>query len=639
MSTTANPIRTAKIEAFAMLLSIDRVLLALLAGLVAPLVWAQQTIRYELRFPNAVHHEAEVRATFSGVRSPVLEVVMSRSSPGRYALHEFAKNIYNVRATDEQGRMLDISRPSPYGWNIAGHKGTVVFEYTLFGDRADGTYAAIDETHAHLNMPATLAWAHGFEDAPVTLKFNVPESSNWKIATQLIPHPDGTWSAPNLEWLMDSPVEISNHALPEWRVENAIFRLSLHHQGSDAEAAAYAKMCEAVVLEEEGVFGRFPNYDGGAYTFLVDYLPYASGDGMEHRDSTVITGRGNLHDSAPYLIGAVSHEFFHSWNVKRIRPKSLEPFDFEHADMSGELWFAEGFTNYYGMLVLKRAGLWSTDQFVGAMGAAVNEVLTAPGRNQFDVIDMSRMAPFVDAATSIDPTNLANNFISYYVYGQALAFGIDLMIREQFPGKSLDDWMRAMWREHPDVDKPYTLADLEHCLAETVGNADFAARIFQHHIVGKESLPYDKSVLAVGLSLTKFYPGRAWIGPSRGLSFSDKSTELTAYTQRGSPLYNAGLDKGDRVLEWDGKPLKSFADFNDWLAKHRPGDTIALNVVRRNGLGEIQLTLMEDPTVQLVTFEQTGRTVTPEITAFRRSWLGSKALHPLPVLSNTLGPS
>jgi predicted metalloprotease with PDZ domain len=615
---------------------LQRLLAALLlAGLLAPALFAQRSVRYDLRFPNAAHHEAEVRATFSGVHSPVLEIVMSRSSPGRYALHEFAKNVYNVHATDDQGHLLEISRPNPYGWNIAAHGATVIFEYTLFGDRADGTYDAIDETHAHLNMPATLAWARGFEDAPAVLKFDIPESFNWKIATQLLPQSDGTWTAPNLEWLMDSPVEISNHALLEWTVENAKFRLSLHHQGSDAEAATYAKMCEAVILEEEGVFGALPKYDGGTYTFLVDYLPYVSGDGMEHRDSTVITNARDLHDSASRLIGTVSHEFFHSWNVKRIRPKSLEPFDFEHVDMSGELWFAEGFTNYYGMLALKRVGIWSTDQFVGAMGLALNDVLTEPGRKEFNVIDMSRMAPFVDAATSIDPTNQGNNFISYYTYGQALAFGIDLMIREQFPGKSLDDWMRSMWREHPDINKPYTLADLEHSLAETVGSSDFAAQLFQDHIYGKQPLPYGQVVNAAGLVLTKTHPGQAWVGPIRGLTFSDKAAELTAYAQRGSPLYNSRLDKGDRILEWDGKALKSTTDLTEWLAKHRPGDSVTLKVIRRDGPGEARLILQEDPSVQLITFEQAGRTLTSGITAFRQSWLASKALHPLPAMEKT----
>lgn len=593
---------------------------------------AQQNVHYELSFPNAVHHEAQVRATFSGVHSPVLEVVMSRSSPGRYALHEFAKNVYNFRAMDEQGNSLAITRSSPYGWNVAAHSGTVKVEYTVFGDRTDGTYDGIDETHAHLNMPATLAWAHEFENVPITLHFDLPAGSDWKIATQLLPQQNGMWGAPNLEWLMDSPVEISNHAFPEWKIENATFRLSLHHQGTDAEAAAYAKMCEAVVLEEESVFGAFPKYDGGTYTFLIDYLPYASGDGMEHRDSTVISGTGNLKDSASRMIGTVSHEFFHSWNVKRIRPKSLEPFDFERADMSGELWFAEGFTNYYGILALRRAGLSSLDEFVRGMGLAVNNVLTAPGREVFDVIDMSRLAPFVDAATSIDPNNMGNNFISYYTYGQALAFGIDLMIRELFPGKSLDDWMRTMWREHPDMDKPYTLADLQNTLGETVGSSEFATQIFQHHIYGKEPVDYGSVVGAGGLVLRKSHAGQAWIGPARGLSFTDRGLELGNYTQRGSPLYLAGVDKGDRILEWDGKALKSMSELDDWLAKHKPGDTVALKIVRRDGPHRVQLTLQENPTEELVTFEEAGQPVTPEITAFRQNWLGSKALHPLPAI-------
>src|SRR5512135_2782490 len=160
---------------------------ACLALLAVPLA-AQDPVRYELRFPNAAHHEAEVRATFSGVRGRVLEVVMSRSSPGRYALHEFAKNIYNVRATDGAGKRLHVTRPNPYQWNVeapGNGGGTVVIDYTLFGDRADGTYNAIDPSHAHLNPPAAFAWARGFEKSPVSLKIEIPSGSGWTVATQL----------------------------------------------------------------------------------------------------------------------------------------------------------------------------------------------------------------------------------------------------------------------------------------------------------------------------------------------------------------------------------------------------------------------------------------------------------------------
>ena len=605
-------------------------------GLLLLLAWplaAQQVVRYEIRFPNAAHHEAEIRATFSGATQPVLEVLMSRSSPGRYALHEFAKNVSGFKATDGQGHALEVSRPSPYQWNVAGNKGAVVVEYTLFGDRADGTYAAIDSTHAHLNPPATFVWAHGFEHAPVALTVVVPESSGWTVATQLAPRADGAFAAPDMDRLMDGTLEIGRHAELEWKVGDARFRLALHHQGTGEEAAAFARICEAVTVEEEGVFGAFPKFDDGLYTFLVDYLPYVSGDGMEHRDSTSITGTLDLRASAVEAADAVAHEFFHAWNVKRIRPRSLEPFDYERANMSGELWFAEGFTNYYGSLTLKRAGLVSLDRFTRSQSGAVNIVLTSPGRLVSNAIGMSLQAPFTDAAVSIDPVNTVNNFISYYTYGQALALGIDLAIRARVPGKSLDDWMRQMWREHPDIDKPYTLADLEQTLAAATGSRDFAAEIFRRHIYGQEPMDYAGLLARAGLLLEP-RPGRnpVWIG-ARSPSWSDGGMTLNAPTLRGSPLYDAGLDRGDRIVEWDGHAVRTQAELDAILSRHQPGDKLRVRAETRAGRREVDLVLAEPFGWQIVTCESAGRPPTPEMAAFREAWISSKAIHPLPKLS------
>jgi predicted metalloprotease with PDZ domain len=591
---------------------------------------AQEPVRYELRFPNAVHHEAQIRVTFSAVRQPVLEVIMSRSSPGRYALAEFAKNVYNFSATDGQGHPLAVSQPNPYQWNVSGHKGTVVVEYTLFGDRADGTYAGIDATHAHLNPPAALVWAHGFEKVPVALRFEMPPGSGWKVATQMVERPDGVWTQPNIQRLMDSPIELSAFTMDEWKTGDRQFRMALHHRGTPEEAAAFARMCQAVVTEEEGVFGAFPVYDAGRYTILLDFLPYVSGDGMEHRDSTSISGTRDLRDAASQLIGTVSHEFFHSWNVKRIRPRSLEPFDFERANMSAELWFAEGFTNYYGPLTLERAGLSSLDRFTRTMGGAINNVLNAPGREIFDVLDMSRHAPFVDAAVSVDPVNTANTFISYYTYGEALALGIDLSIRSRFPGKTLDDWMRQMWREHPDSDKPYTVEDLEHTLGE-VTTPDFAGDIFRHHIYGKEPMDYRSLLALAGFTLdTRDAAPKTWVGAS--LAFGDRGTDILGSTLRGSPLYAAGLDRGDRILEWDGRALKTQAEFDALLERHNPGDKIHLRFVSRGEHKEAHVVLAASPAQTIEPFEFSGKELTPAIAAFRQAWLGSKAIHPLPKL-------
>ena len=601
------------------------------ALLLSPLM-AQDSVRYELRFPNAVHHEAEVRTTFTGVRGRVLEVVMSRSSPGRYALHEFAKNIYNVRATDDAGKHLKVTRPTPYQWNVETSRGTVVIDYTLFGDRADGTYDAIDPSHAHLNPPATFVWARGFERSPVSVKIEIPAASGWTVATQLAQGEGATWTAPSLGALMDAPIEIGPHMLREWNADGARFRLALHSQASDDMVDRFQRMCEAVVLEEEGVFGAFPKYDTGSYTFLVDYLPYVSGDGMEHRNSTVITSAQALtRQSAPQLIESVAHEFFHSWNVKRIRPRSLEPFDFERANISGELWFAEGFTDYYGPLALTRADLMARDEFLAVVGNAVNTALTAPGRELFSAVDMSRRAAFADGAASVDPQNQANIYISYYTYGRAIALGIDLAIRSRFPGKSLDDWMRAMWRRHPDVQQPYIEQDLEQALADTTGNSEFAKEIFQRHIDGLEPMEYAALLAPAGLVLQSAAAGKAWIG-TPPMSFSERGIDINGSTLRGSPLYIAGIDRGDRIVEADGKILKTRQDFNDLVASHRPGDRGTLTVEARTGRKQVDIVWAQSPDVEIVSFEKAGRQVTPEIAAFREAWLGSKALRPLPQL-------
>ena len=177
-----------------------------------------------------------------------------------------------------------------------------------------------------------------------------------------------------------------------------------------------------------------------------------------------------------------------------------------------------------------------------------------PAREIFDVLDMSRHAPFVDAAVSVDPVNTANTFISYYTYGQALALGIDLSIRSRFPGKTLDDWMRQMWREHPDSDQPYTVEDLERTLGEAT-TPEFARDIFRRHIYGKEPMDYRALLALAGFTLeAKETPPKVWIGAS--LALGDRGADILDATPRGAPIYAAGLDRGDRILEWDGHPSR-----------------------------------------------------------------------------------
>jgi predicted metalloprotease with PDZ domain len=609
-----------------------------LATLPASLVAQQRTapIAYEIAFPNAVHHEAEITATFTALPARPLELRMSRTSPGRYAVHEFAKNVYNVKAFDSRGRPLQTDRPNPHQWNVARHDGTVRVTYTLFGDRADGTYTGIDLTHAHLNIPATFMWARGLDARPVRVTFRWT-NPKWRVATQLAPTADSsatsaTFTAPHLQYFLDSPTEISDHKAFTWRESfggrDATFRIALHHAGTDDDAARYVDGVKRIAHEAAGVFGEYPAFDFGSYTFLADYLPWANGDGMEHRNSTVVSGTG----AATQSLGTASHELFHAWNVERLRPRDLEPFELEDADMSQMLWLAEGFTNYYGPLIMRRAGLLDDAAFARGQGGAANAVVNGNGRRFFSPIEMSMQAPFVDAAASIDPQNKQNTFISYYTWGQAVALGLDLSLRGRPGSPTLDDFMRAMWQEYGKHQaafaptRPYTLADVRRVLGRIAGDPKWADDFVRRYIEGREVPDYGRLLAQGGFRLRKARPGVAWIGDELqfGVQFDSTGATLVGGTLVGSPLYAAGLDRGDRITSVDGRAIGGRADIEAVIAAHKPGDVVRIEFTTRGGGRTESLTLAESPGLELVPFESTNEPVTNRIRAFRAAWLGSR---------------
>jgi predicted metalloprotease with PDZ domain len=589
---------------------------------------AQQRVRYEVAFPNLVHHEAEISVTLTGVPlGKPLEVRMSRSSPGRYALHEFAKNVYNVRASDGAGRPLVITRPNPHQWNVAGHRGRVRVEYTLFGDRADGTYTGIDNTHAHLNMPATFMWARGMDRAPIRVTFRKPVAT-WRIATQLAPTADpDVFTAPNLQYFMDSPTEIGPLTVREWIIRSSgkayTVRLAIHHAGTEQEADAYVTKARRIVDEEIAVFGEPPAFDHGTYTFIADYLPHVEGDGMEHRNSTILTSSTPLSDASPENLWTLSHEFFHCWNVERIRPRSLEPFNFEEANMSGELWFAEGFTSYYDGLFLRRAGILDDDAYVANLAGTITFIVNSPGRQFFSAIGMSRQAPFADGAESVDPTNFQNTFISYYPWGAAIGLGLDLTLRSRFTGITLDDYMRAIWRAHGKRERPYTNADLRRILGTLTGDEAFASEFFRRYIEGKETPDYEALLGRAGLLLRRANPGRPWLGGQ--LKDQDGKVVIDGPTFIGGPLYRAGLDNGDRILRLDGKLIGTVQESDAIMAAHRAGDTVEVEWEQRGETRRGTVLLAEDPKLEVVTYEKAGRPVSSEVRSLRERWLRSHA--------------
>lgn len=630
-----------------------------LALAAAPALAQQGAVQYRVSFPAPEHHYAQVEVTFPSVPGAVLEARMSRSSPGRYAVHEFAKNVFDLHAFDGKGRELRPTRPNPYQWNVTGHDGTVRIVYKVFGRHVDGTYLAVDVSHAHMNMPATLMWARGFDMRAARVTFEPPANYGWKVATQLFPTGDPwTFSAPNFQYLMDSPTELSDFTLRSFQVRNPdgreyTIRTAVHHDGEPSAIDEYAAGTEKIVNEMAAVFGEFPAFDGGTYTFLGDYVPWGGGDGMEHRNSTVVASPISFKDpqNVRRALGTVSHEFFHAWNVERIRPKTLEPFNFEQANISGELWLAEGFTQYYGALVLARAGLAPGEQGAGLVRSALS-IINGTGRQFHSAVEMSQMAAFSDAAVAIDATNFSNTFISYYTYGAAIATALDLSLRDRSNGKvTLDDYMRAMWIAHGKpggpspaiIAKPYTLKDARDRLAEVSGDRGFADEFFTKYIEGREVPDYATLFAKVGLVLRKRNAGAPWIGTpgtlgqgavggGRGRRGGAPGATPTAPTvvripglvAWGTPAFNAGLDEGDVITSADGKPVATTEDWQSALGAHKPGDQMTVEYTRLGKTLKTTIAVGEDPALEVVTVESTGAALTAPQKALRDGWLASK---------------
>ena len=601
-------------------------------------------IQMDLSFPNRVHHEMQVRITFPELAENVLEIRMSRSSPGRYALHEFAKNVYGVGIQGAGGKQVSVSRPNPHQWNVEGHGGSVTLTYTLFGDRTDGTYAAIDRTHAHLNAPAAFAWARGLEERSWEIRIEPPEG--WTdVATQLPRKNDSNGKfvlhAPNLQYLLDSPMEIGDFKMYWWDIDDEgrprgpvktgrpvqspdhqQVRISLHHAGTPEEASGYVEKTQKIVEELVGVFGEAPRFDYGSYVFLADYIPWANGDGMEHRNSTVLSSSSNLASNTTGLLGTVAHEFVHAWSIERLRPASLEPFDFERANMSGELWFGEGFTSYYDDVILARSGIINAEAIARRFGGMINFIVNSPARQFRNPIEMSRRAPFVDAASWLDPTNDSNTFISYYSYGAFLGLALDLEIRQRFTGKSLDNFMQTAWRDRGATERPYTNEDLRELLGKAVGDKEWANESFRRYIYSSEVPDLTEALEQVGFVLRLKAADEATWGQAR-LDFTSAGIEVTAPTPIGSPLYEAGVTRRDVITRVRGKRApRDRKALDELLAQKSPGDRLQIEVESRGTTSERSIQLVSNPEFEVVTFEDADRELSATTMQRRRAWLG-----------------
>jgi predicted metalloprotease with PDZ domain len=586
-----------------------------------------QRVSYMVSFPNLAHHEALIELIVSDIPGRTATFRMSRSSPGRYATHEFGKNVYDVSATDQSGKPLTINRIDGDVYEVPHSGGYVRLKYTLYGNYADGTYVGIDPSDIRLNMPGAFMWMKGVDNIPITIHFNLPEESHWTIATQLQPTNDpNTFMARGLQYFMDCPVVIGNLSYRNWVVTNPDgktynFRIALDGTADSADLNAFTDKVQRIVRQEQAVYGEVPAYDYGTYTFLAGINPYVHGDGMEHRNSTMIT-IGSAFHGEDRMLGVFAHEFFHCWNVKRIRPRTLEPFNFEKSNMSHELWFAEGFTQYYGTLLVLRAGIGKDTDYVKRTVAQFIDTRTnTPGAQLYSPVQASEMAVFTDAGIAVDKTNFPNIFTSYYPFGASIALALDLELRGKY-SKTLDQFMQAAWKKFGKPEIPYTVPELQNVLAGVTGDKKFAQEFFEHYVYGHEPIDYNPLLAPAGFRVRRSDPGKAWIGAPQ---LSEREGLLIERnTLRGTPLYTAGLDVDDKIIGIDNQDIRTNSDLTSALERLHPGVSVSIRFLHRNEDKTARITPLENPNLLVETFETAGIPVTPAIAQFRQSWLGPK---------------
>jgi predicted metalloprotease with PDZ domain len=467
-------------------------------------------IAYRVSVPEPASHRYEIEIAVNGIRDDTLVLQMPVWSPGRYGRMDFARNVQHFAVTDAKGAPVAWELVNGSRWRLRT-KGVpaVRVSYRVFANALSGTFSVADTAHLNWNGASLFAYVVGHKPDPVRLTILPP--LGWHVINGASLTPDQTeFRFANYDFLIDTPTEVAPaFNVDSFSVDGRLYRAVTHLNGGDdhGQRARFVSDLEKIVRYENTVMGPPPI---PMYTFLFN-IGYAGGDGMEHLASTQIITSRMWSDSAARLPGvsSASHEYFHVWNVKRIRPFVLGPFDYENAQFEPSLWVAEGWTNYYGDIGLLRAGLESRAAFYTDLGNQILGYDKTPSRKWVTARMASIAAPYWDGAPAPMPVETWEGFISYYSQGEALALLLDLEIRSRTGGRrSLDDALRnlkkATW-DAPSTSyylqgRGYTEMDVERAVSEAAG-VDLHAW-FERFVGGTEELPFAASLALVGMRVT-----------------------------------------------------------------------------------------------------------------------------------------
>jgi predicted metalloprotease with PDZ domain len=556
--------------------------------------------------------------------------------PGSYMIREFARNIVQIRAECD-GKKIALEKLDKHTWRAARCDGPLTLQYEVYAWDLSVRAAHLDQTHGFFNGTSVFLRVAGQENNLHAVDIRHPEGDAykaWRVATAL---PElkarrygfGTYIAANYDELIDHPVEMGAFELATFKAHGVPHDVVISGRVPGLDMARLTtdlkKVCEAQIALFEPKGKRAPM---DRYVFMT----MAVGDGyggLEHRASTaLICSRGDLPvqgnkemtDGYRTYLGLCSHEYFHTWNVKRIKPSAFAPYDLHSESYTTLLWLFEGFTSYYDDLMLVRSGLIDETAYFKLLAKTINGVLRGSGRTKQTVAESS-----FDAWTKYyrQDENSPNAIVSYYTKGSLVALALDLTIREETRGrKSLDDVMRSLWqrfgRDFYAKDNAggigVTEAEVEAIFDEVTGLK--LKRFFDRYVRGTDDFPFARLLAPMGVTLSD---DRKNAKPSLNVRTARDGNDCkVASAYEGGAAHQAGVSAGDLLIAIDGLRV-SATNLDALLARYRLGDSVTLHVFRRDELMAFTATLAADDAPQ--------STLTPQpkpaaAARMRAAWLG-----------------
>ncbi|MSO46063.1 MAG: M61 family peptidase [Acidobacteria bacterium] len=556
---------------------------------------APDPIRYTLSFPDPQTHYVEVTAVVPTDRRPDVELMMAVWTPGSYLVREYARNVEAVTAAAPDGRALTVDKSDKNRWRIgAGGAPSITVKYRVYAREMSVRTNWVEADFAMLNGAPTFMTLTDGIARPYEVVIQL--ARGWRISMTGLAEVSGgshRYRAPDFDTLVDSPIVIGNPAVYEFSIDDKKHYLVNVGEAGVFEGARAVKDLETIVREHRRMWRTLP-YD--KYVFInVLTMMTDGGGGIEHRNSTMLmANRWATRTRRSYLtwLELASHEFFHTWNVKRLRPVELGPFNYEDEALTRSLWLAEGVTDYYGGLAVHRAGLSTREEYLDELSNHIEDLQTTPGR----LVQSVEQASFDAWIKYYRPDeNSVNASVSYYTKGAVLGFLLDGRIRAATGGaKSLDEVMRVAFDRFSGA-RGFTPDELR-AVAEQVGGISLAS-FWGQAVEGTAELDYGEALETFGLRFRSVEPpradrpGRAWLGMS---TRNDGGRLVVSQVRRGTPAYDAGLNVDDEILAMNGFRVRA-DQLAARLERYTPGDKVALLVARRDQLLTLNTSFGAEP--------------------------------------------